>query len=55
VFRGARITSVDGDTVRVKLADGRFETVRLIGIDTPETKKPDVPVECGGPDATDAM
>jgi micrococcal nuclease len=27
----------DGDTVRVRLADGRVERVRYIGIDTPET------------------
>jgi micrococcal nuclease len=46
---------VDGDTIRVKLANGRFERVRLIGIDTPETVKPATPVECGGPEATDAM
>jgi micrococcal nuclease len=32
--------------------DGREERVRLIGIDTPETKVPDVPVECYGPEAT---
>lgn len=30
-------------------------TVRLIGIDTPETKRPGTPVECGGPDATASM
>ena len=29
---------VDGDTIRVTLADGSKDTVRLIGIDTPETK-----------------
>ncbi len=31
---------VDGDTVDVVI-DGREERVRLIGIDTPETKQPD--------------
>ena len=56
VFRGARITSVaDGDTIRVRLANGRYERVRLIGIDTPETKDPGTPVECGGPHATGEM
>ena len=30
-------------------------TVRLIGIDTPETKKPGTPVECGGREATSNM
>lgn len=42
---------VDGDTVVVRLA-GTEETVRLIGIDTPETKDPGAPVECFGPEAT---
>ncbi len=45
---------VDGDTVRFTLADGSgVETVRLIGIDTPETKDPNDPVECFGAEATD--
>lgn len=43
---------VDGDTVRV-LVDGTDVTVRMIGIDTPETVKPDSPVECFGPEASD--
>ena len=38
----------DGDTVTVKLASGRIERVRYIGVDTPETKKPDAPAECYG-------
>lgn len=42
---------VDGDTVVVDLG-GRSETVRLIGVDTPETKKPDTPVQCYGPEAS---
>ncbi len=42
---------VDGDTVDVDL-DGREERVRLIGIDTPETKKRDSPIECFGPEAS---
>jgi micrococcal nuclease len=56
VYHGARITSVlDGDTIGVRLANGRYERVRLIGIDTPETKDPGTPVECGGPQATGEM
>ncbi len=52
----ARITSViDGDTVKVRLAGGTRTTVRLIGIDTPETKRPGTPVQCGGRDATARM
>ncbi len=42
---------VDGDTVEVRLG-GRIEDVRLIGIDTPETVKPDTPVQCFGPRAS---
>jgi micrococcal nuclease len=48
----ARVTHVvDGDTIDVALPGGGEETVRYIGIDTPETVKPDSPVECGGPKA----
>ena len=42
---------VDGDTIDV-IVDGVEERVRLIGIDTPETKKPNTPVECFGPEAS---
>jgi micrococcal nuclease len=42
---------VDGDTIDVALADGSDDTVRYIGIDTPETVKPGTPVQCGGPKA----
>jgi micrococcal nuclease len=36
---------VDGDTIRVSLG-GRSEPVRYIGVDTPESRKPDTPVQC---------
>jgi micrococcal nuclease len=42
---------VDGDTIVVHLRTGD-ETVRLVGIDTPETVKPDTPVQCFGPEAS---
>ena len=42
---------VDGDTIDVDIGGNR-ERVRLIGIDTPETKKPNTPVQCWGPEAT---
>jgi micrococcal nuclease len=42
---------IDGDTVDV-IINGSEERVRLIGIDTPETKKPNSPIECFGPEAT---
>lgn len=37
---------VDGDTVKVRLADGSDDTVRYIGVDTPESVKPGTPVQC---------
>lgn len=37
----------DGDTVQVDM-DGTLETIRFIGIDTPETHKPNTPVQCYG-------
>jgi len=45
------ISVVDGDTIDVAIG-GHRERVRLIGIDTPETKKPNTPVQCYGPEAT---
>lgn len=41
---------VDGDTIAVKM-DGRSETIRMIGVDTPETHRPNTPVQCYGPAA----
>lgn len=41
---------VDGDTIAVNM-NGKKETVRMIGIDTPETHKPHTPVQCYGPAA----
>lgn len=43
---------VDGDTIKVKLSNGKQETVRFILIDTPETKHPQRGVEPCGPEAT---
>jgi micrococcal nuclease len=43
---------VDGDTVEVDLG-GTEEDLRYIGVDTPETVKPDTPVQCFGPQASD--
>ncbi|MSW81875.1 MAG: nuclease [Actinobacteria bacterium] len=43
---------VDGDTIHVRI-NGDDVTVRMIGIDTPETVKPGSPVECFGPESSD--
>lgn len=41
---------VDGDTIAVDM-NGNVEKVRFIGVDTPETHKPNTPVQCYGPQA----
>jgi micrococcal nuclease len=41
---------VDGDTIVVSM-DGHEEKVRFVGVDTPETHKPNTPVQCYGPAA----
>jgi micrococcal nuclease len=47
------VTSVsDGDTIKVSV-NGKIETVRLIGVDTPETKDPRKPIQCFGKQASD--
>ena len=38
---------VDGDTIGVNV-NGKEEKVRLVGVDTPETHKPNTPVQCYG-------
>jgi micrococcal nuclease len=43
---------VDGDTIAVEI-DGANITVRLLGIDTPETVDPRKPVQCFGKEASD--
>lgn len=47
----ARVVRViDGDTVDVE-SNGKSQRVRLLNIDTPETKHPDKAVQCLGPEA----
>lgn len=41
---------IDGDTIAVDM-NGTTETIRFIGVDTPETHKPNTPVQCFGPEA----
>lgn len=41
----------DGDTISVDM-NGKKEKVRFIGVDTPETHKPNAPVQCYGPAAS---
>ena len=46
------LSVVDGDTITVLFSTGQEETVRLLGIDTPETVDPSRPVQCFGPEAS---
>jgi micrococcal nuclease len=49
-----RVTRVvDGDTVHARVG-GHDETIRYIGLDTPETVKPNTPVQCFGKAASAA-
>jgi micrococcal nuclease len=51
-FYATVVKVTDGDTIHVSVPSGAEETVRIVGIDTPETKDPRKPVQCGGPEAT---
>jgi micrococcal nuclease len=42
---------LDGDTIVVRRAGASNETIRLLGVDTPETHHPRKPVQCYGPEA----
>ncbi|WP_104168565.1 thermonuclease family protein [Arthrobacter sp. SX1312] len=51
---GTVVRVIDGDTLVINF-DGDDQTVRLLNVDTPETKHPDKPVECLGPEATEKL
>lgn len=51
---GTVVRIVDGDTLVVSINNGDH-TIRLLNVDTPETKDPNQPVECLGPQATDYL
>ncbi len=52
LFRVLKV--VDGDTIVVDVR-GNKETLRLLGIDTPETVDPRKPVQCFGKAASEKM
>lgn len=52
--RATVLSVVDGDTIVVEIV-GRTETLRLIGVDTPESVHPERPVECFGPEAAEFL
>ena len=45
---------VDGDTFKISV-NGESETVRLVGIDSPETKDPGKPKECYGEESSQKL
>jgi len=49
------VNVVDGDTIDIDIPDGQYENtrIRLWGIDTPETKNPNVGVMYFGPEAAE--
>ncbi len=49
--RATVVRVVDGDTLVVRLGGGE-ERIRLIGIDTPESVKPNTPVQCFATEAS---
>ena len=51
-FDASVVDTIDGDTIDVRLGDGRVERVRVLGVDTPETKDARKPVQCFGPEAS---
>ena len=52
--RGVVTRVIDGDTVTVRYADGGTDTVRLLGVDSPEVDGGDDPIEFEGVPDTDA-
>lgn len=49
---GQVVSVIDGDTIRVRIGD-RIETIRYIGVNTPETRHPTRGKEPGGRQATE--
>lgn len=45
------LEAIDGDTLVVELPDGGTDTIRILGVDTPETHHPTKGVQCFGPEA----
>lgn len=51
---GTVVRIVDGDTLVVSINNGDH-TIRLLNVDTPETKDPSQPVECLGPQSSEYL
>lgn len=44
---------IDGDTIEAEFSGGRIETIRLLLVDTPESVKPNTPVQPFGKEASE--
>lgn len=53
-FRVTVVRVVDGDTMEVRFANGTADTVRLLGVDTPEVRSSNTPGEFEGVPETEA-
>ncbi|WP_223879949.1 thermonuclease family protein [Paenibacillus spiritus] len=51
-LRATVVAVTDGDTFTAEMADGSREKIRLLLVDTPETKHPTKPVQPFGPEAS---
>ncbi len=51
-LNGKVMNVVDGDTIDIQFENGKEERVRLVLVDTPETKHPTKPVQPFGPEAS---
>lgn len=52
VINATVMKNIDGDTLKVKLENGKEETVRFLLVDTPETKHPRLGIQPFGPEAS---
>ncbi|MFC7401761.1 thermonuclease family protein [Citricoccus sp. GCM10030269] len=52
--RATVVRVIDGDTLDAEV-DGEVQRIRLLNVDTPETKHPEKPVQCLGPEATEFL
>ncbi len=52
--RATVVRIVDGDTIEIRYANGTTDTVRLLGVDTPEVHVPNTPEEYEGVPDTEA-
>ncbi|GAB6461221.1 endonuclease YokF [Bacillus luti] len=52
MMKATVVANTDGDTLKVKLENGKTESVRFLLVDTPETRHPKMGVQPFGPEAS---